>query len=50
MNASMKVGEVATTLLLSGGGELINQLKGKVEQLSSAADTIAKVIPETVKA
>ena len=50
MNASMKVGEVATTLLLSGGEELINQLKGKVKTLSKTADTLASVIPETVKA
>lgn len=50
MNASMKVGEMATSLLLSGGGELINQLKGKVETLSKTADTLASVIPETVKA
>lgn len=50
MNASMKVGEMATSLLLSGGGELISQLKGKVETLSKTADTLASVIPETVKA
>lgn len=50
MNASMKTGELATSLLISGGGELINKLKGKVEQLSKTADTLVSIIPETVSA